>query len=76
MPHASSPMISPPDALTVTASGVHAISSSVRRMGVTLPASIRLTTSFRLSRQPGLSHLMTVGRETPRTHGRSSSSNT
>ena len=60
-------MISPPDDLTVTASGVHAIPSFVRRMGVTLPASIRLTTSFRLSRQPGLSHLMTVGRETPRT---------
>ena len=51
-------MISPPDALTVTASGVHAISSSVRRMGVTPPASIRLTTSFRLSRQPGLSHYL------------------
>lgn len=31
-------MISLPDALTATASGVHAISSSVRRMGVTLPA--------------------------------------
>lgn len=69
-------MISPPGALMATASGVRAVSSSVRRMGVTLPASIRLTTSSHSSRQPGLSHLMTIGRKTPRTHGRVSSSNT